>query len=269
MLTDHGRGASTVGPPGGIKDLPQNMTSTDTGIDAGHSFEPVTRATVSSQIRDQLLRRITDGTLAPGSRVPSERDLCDQFGVARTSVREAMQGLISMGIIERRGNRSYVVEHLPDVNFDEQDGRKLLVHQLFETRRLLELPIIGLAAERATPEQRDEIRELAARFHAGMDLEEFRALDHTFHSMISRACGNPLLVEVHGKVMGRLFHSEEIAAMLSSDQNRDAVDRIVGEAADQHAALARAIADADPDAAIAEGTQHLAAVERGMIDRLV
>lgn len=256
-------------------------TKTDTGAGASQSansqsanhvsfgFEPVIRETLSSQIREQLLQRITDGTLAPGARVPSERDLSEQFGVARTSVREAMQGLISMGVVERRGNRSYVVEHLPDVNFDEIDGRKEFVRQLFETRRLLELPMIGLAAERATAEQRDEIRELAAEFRADMALDRFRPLDHHFHSVIARACGNPLLVEVHGKVMTRLFLSDEIDAMLSSDLNRDVVDTIVAEATDQHAALAQAIADGDAAAAIERGTEHLAAVERSMIDRLV
>ena len=245
------------------------MTTTERTNDPRYGFVPVTRETVSSQIREQLLQRITDGTLEPGARVPSERELSEQFGVARTSVREAMQGLISMGVVERRGNRSYVVEHLPDVNFDEVDGRKQFVRQLFETRRLLELPMIGLADERATSQQRDQVRDLASRFHADMEIDRFRPLDHHFHSVIARACGNPLLVEVHSKVMTRLFHSDEIAQMLSSDLNRDAVEGIVAEATAQHAALAQAIADGDVDAAIARGTEHLAAVERSLIDRLV
>src|SRR5262245_1504894 len=100
------------------------MTTIESPAPARFDFEPVTRETLSSQIRDQLLQRISNGTLGPGARVPSERDLSEQFGVARTSVREAMQGLLSLGVIERRGNRSYVVEHLPDVNFDQLDDRK-------------------------------------------------------------------------------------------------------------------------------------------------
>jgi len=232
-------------------------------------FEPVTRETLSSQIRDQLLQRIINGVLAPGARVPSERDLSEQFGVARTSVREAMQGLLSLGVIERRGNRSFVVEHLPDVNFDQLDDRKEVVRQLFETRRLLEVPIIGLAAERASSDQRAEIRALAARFSSEMNLAEFRELDQAFHSLIARACANPLLVEVYGKVMARLFRSEDIEAMLSSDANQVEVRRIVQQAAEQHAALASAVATGDVDAAVTEGTAHLASVERGMIDRLI
>ncbi|MGA0848303.1 MAG: FadR/GntR family transcriptional regulator, partial [Pontimonas sp.] len=79
------------------------------------TFQPITRNTVSAQIREQLLRMITTGELSPGARVPSERELSEEFEVARTSVREAIQGLLSMGLIERRGNRTWVAEHLPDV----------------------------------------------------------------------------------------------------------------------------------------------------------
>jgi GntR family transcriptional repressor for pyruvate dehydrogenase complex len=244
------------------------MTMTHTTTVRRNDFRPVARATLSAQIRDQLLRRILDGQLEPGARVPSERDLSERFGVARTSVREAMQGLLSLGVIERKGNRVFVVEHLPDVNFDRLDDRKEVVRQLFETRRLLEVPIIGLAAERATDEQRAEIRELAERFSADMDLPLFRQLDHAFHSLIARACANPLLVEVYGKVIARLCRSEDIEALLSSDANQVEVRRIVGQAAEQHAALASAVAAGDSAAAVAEGTAHLASVERGMIDRL-
>ena len=233
------------------------------------TFEPITRETLSSQIRDQLLDKIITGAIEPGGRVPSERALSEQFGVARTSVREAMQGLLSLGVIERRGNRSFVVEHLPELTLDTDDARKEFVRQLFETRRLLEIPIIELAAERATDTQRSEIREITERFDVAMTLGEFRELDRAFHTAIARASCNPLLVEVYGKVLGRLFQSDDLASMLSDDVNRTEVDKIVGETIEQHAALARAIADGDVARAADEGTAHLAAVERGLVDRLV
>ncbi len=249
------------------------MTSTfdATAGSAGQppAFEPVTRETLSAQIRDRLLDRILSGALAPGERVPSERDLSEQFQVARTSVREAMQGLLSMGVIERRGNRSYVVEHLPDVSFDPRADRKEFIRQLFETRRLLEVPIIELAAERASDDERAEIAGIAGRFTADIGLDEFRELDRAFHSAIARACGNPLLVEVYGKVLGRLFHSEEVASLLSDDANRSEVGTIIEVAVDQHRALATAVAAGDVEGASREGAAHLAAVEQRMIDRLV
>jgi len=245
------------------------MTNSAVATDEGVGFAPVTRSTLSSQIRDQLLERITSGALEPGARVPSERSLSEQFGVARTSVREAMQGLLSLGVVVRRGNRSYVAEHLPDVSFDEVDDRKQFVEQLFETRRLLEIPMIELAAERGTPEQRDEISEIADRFTDEMTLPAFRELDRQFHTALSAACGYPLLVELYGKVMARLFRSEGLESLLSDDANRSEVGRIVSEAAAQHSRLAAAVAAGDVEAASREGVAHLSAVERSLIDRLV
>jgi GntR family transcriptional regulator, transcriptional repressor for pyruvate dehydrogenase complex len=235
------------------------------------AFQPIPRETLSAAIRERLAGRIASGELEPGARMPSERLLSEQFAVARTSVREAMQGLLSLGVIERRGNRSYVAEQLPDIRLgvERGDDRKTFVRQLFETRRVLELPITRLAAARATADDRAEIAELAKGFRRGMALDEFRAQDRRFHAAISRAAGNPLLVEVYGKVMGQLFRSDDFAALLPGDADPAEVTKIVNGAARHHAAIARAIGRGDPDAAVAAGTRHLDDVERRMIDRLV
>jgi GntR family transcriptional repressor for pyruvate dehydrogenase complex len=238
------------------------------GATATVEFGPVTRETLSAQIRDRLLERVTSGELEPGARVPSERVLSEQFQVARTSVREAMQGLLSLGVIERRGNRSYVAERLPDVNVDEVDGRRELIRQLFETRRALELPIIELAAQRADDAGRREIAELATRFQSGMPVVEFRELDRAFHSAIARACGNPLLYELYGKVLARLFRSDDIAGLLTGPSRPAEVTRLVDDSIKHHRAIAAAIGSGDADRAVAAGTRHLASVEKGLIDRV-
>jgi GntR family transcriptional repressor for pyruvate dehydrogenase complex len=239
------------------------------GVVSEPSFQPVSRSTLSARIRDQLLELVAAGALAPGERLASERELSEQFRVARTSVREAMQGLLSLGVVERRGNRFYVAERLPDVSLHGVDDRKEFVRHLFETRRLLELPMIELAAQRATSESRHEISALADRFSATMSLREFRDLDRRFHAAIAQACRNPLLVELYGKVMARLFQSTALESMLADEANRVEVDGIVAESTRQHAALARAIASGDGHAAAEEGRAHLASVEAGLIDRLV
>lgn len=233
------------------------------------SFDPITRSTISSQIRDQLLALITNGELEPGARVPSERALTEQFGVARTSVREAMHSLVSLGAVERRGNRVFVAEHLPEVVLPEDDGRKEQVRQLFETRGVLEPTIFELAAERATPQQRAHIAELAEGFHADLTLEQFRKLDRQFHTTIAAACGNPLLIELYGKVLDRLFRSEEFHSLLFQPKNKDAVRRIVAESVAHHAAIAGAIATSDVEETRRASVDHLGDVEGRMISKLV
>jgi DNA-binding GntR family transcriptional regulator len=65
-------------------------------------FRQIKRATVNDAIVDQLRALIAEGTLKPGDRLPSERELCKRFGVGRTSVREALKPLITLGILEGR-----------------------------------------------------------------------------------------------------------------------------------------------------------------------
>ena len=232
-------------------------------------FEPIGRETLSGRIREQLYERISTGELEPGARIPSERTLSEQFRVARTSVREAIQGLVSLGVIERRGNRAYVTERLPEITVESNgDDPKAFVRQLFETRRALELPIIGLAAERAADDELAEIADIAAQFRPGMDIGQFRALDRRFHAAIARAAGNPLLVELYGKVLAHLFRSDEFDDLLNASRNSEAVTAIVDDAVRRHLAIADAIAANDPDRAVAEGDGHLRDVERAMVERL-
>jgi len=232
-------------------------------------FEPITRETVSSQIRAQLQRRVMVGDLAPGTLMPSERDLSEQFHVARTSVREAMQGLVSLGIIERRGNRSYVAEHLPEVIVDQTSDRKTLLAELFETRRVLEVPIFELAASRADDASRSRVTAVAELFEDDLDIEEFRRLDREFHTTIAASCNNPFLVELYGKVLDRLLRSHEIDDLSSDERNRPEVRRIVSEAHDAHVAIADAFRDGDPVAIKFATAAHLATVEKAMLDTVV
>jgi GntR family transcriptional repressor for pyruvate dehydrogenase complex len=237
-------------------------------------FGPVTRLTVAEQVRIQLADRIASGELAPGSPVPAERTLSEQFGVARTSVREALQGLVSKGLVERRGNRMYVAELLPEVAFatpDESaaDARKAFVSQLFETRRVLELPIFELASCRATADERDAIRRAAHEFWEGMPLHEFRTLDRRFHTMIANACGNPLLVEMYGKVLDALFRSSEFESLLFHEANREQVDELIAGSIRDHLAIARAIHDGTAVDVVAASEQHLSNVEHRMVSDLV
>ncbi len=236
------------------------------------TFAPVSRRTISEEVRVRIIASIHDGQLAPGSALPSERSMCDDFGVARTSVREAIQGLVSVGIVERRANRAYVAEQLPDLDFepdsDGDDERKLRVRQLFEVRRLIEVPTAELAAARATAEQRDELRLLAAAFKPAMALDEFRVLDRQFHAAVARAADNPMLAEVELKVLEALFTSTAFDSLLFAQPNAAAVARIVKESGQAHRAITRGIVAGDSAATGDAARAHLDQVEERMLRQL-
>lgn len=234
-------------------------------------FAPVKRRTISSEIRAQLLEAIRSGELRPGSPVPAERQLCEQFGVARTSVREAIQGLTASGYLERRGNRPVVAERLPEIRLTGHsatlDERKALVRQLFEVRRTIEPTMSEFAARRANAAERADIAELAAR--STDQLDEFRATDRAFHTAIARACGNPLLQEVYAKTLGALFGSEELASLLYAETNRKEVGEIITSSTAAHRAIAEAIVAGRRKPTVAAVEAHLDDVERRMIERLL
>ncbi len=202
--------------------------------------------------------------------MPSERDLSERFCVARTSVREALQGLASLGVVERRGNRSYVAEHLPEVVVapDGNGDGKSFVAELFETRRVLEVPLFEMAAVRASDEDRERVAALAARFNGSLDIGKFRRLDREFHTTIAASCDNPLLIELYGKVLDRLFRSVEFFTLLSSEANQAEVARIVADSSDGHQAISAAFVAGDAAAMRSAAESHLDQVEHSMIDRL-
>jgi GntR family transcriptional regulator, transcriptional repressor for pyruvate dehydrogenase complex len=229
-------------------------------------FDPITRHTVSSQIRQRLADAIHSGQLAPGTPLPAERVLCAEFGVARTSVREAIHGLVIAGFLERRGNRSVVAERLPDMNFTGDD-RKTLVTQLFEVRQVIEPSIVELAARRATDEERALILQLGHQ--RTDDLAEFREIDRAFHAALARSCGNSLLNEVHAKALASLFGSGEFAELLYAEVNRAEVAEIMSTAFEAHQAIADAVVKGHPRKAMAAVVAHLDEVERRMVERLL
>ena len=229
-------------------------------------FEAISRQTVAEGVRAALLDNIRSGALPPGSQLPSERVLCEQFVVARTSVREAIQGLASLGLVERRGNRLYVAEHLPGVTL--ADNRKRSVTHVFEVRRLVEVPMAALTAQRARAKERSVIAELGVSFRADMPLEEFRARDREFHESIAHGCGNPALAELHGKVLETLFRSTDFESLLTASQNAAVVRRVIREASAAHRHIGEAISRGSVTQVRRAAEAHLNQVEALMVAQM-
>jgi GntR family transcriptional repressor for pyruvate dehydrogenase complex len=232
-------------------------------------FDPIERKTVSAEIRNAIAASIHRREFLPGSQLPPERVLTQQFGVGRTSVREAIQSLVTLGLVEKRNNRTYVVEHLPSIMLDGGDRRKQRVRELFEVRQAVEIPIARLAACRATDEQRREIARIAGEFRDNMSLEEFRRLDRVFHWAVARGCGNATLAELYGKVLESLFDSAEFAELLSARSNRRVVREVIQSSSRAHRAIAESIQRSDWQAVMEAAEGHLADVESQMISRMV
>lgn len=219
-------------------------------------FRPIERTSIAERVRHDLLDRVRSGELQPAAQLPAERTLAAQFGVARTSVREAIEGLVALDVLERRGNGLFVVERLPGVELSAPDGGEKSLHELLEARRVMERSLFRLAAERASPDERREILDLA-RISKALTIKEFALADRRFHAKIAGACGNPILIEVYVRILDALLKQDmPTESILGLTVGADPSQAIV-TAENEHIALAHAYVKGDVDGVVAVIDGHL------------
>ena len=157
------------------------------------------------QVADQLRELILTGALATGDRLPTEAELTTNFGVSRSTVREALRLLASQGLITTlRGTtggtfvaqvRAVEVSQYLETSIGLMSGSdEMSVAEMLEARELLEVPVARLAAERREQRHIDALRatlerEMRSRGRGGK-FQEHR----NFHGVITEAAGNSLLV---------------------------------------------------------------------------
>lgn len=185
----------------------------------------IDRRTLHAEVADRLRTMITEGALAPGVRL-NERVLCEQLGVSRTPLREALKVLAAERLVELNPNRGASVVALARAD----------VEQLFELMGALEGLVGQLAAQRCTQAELTEIRALHFEMlaaHARHDLPAYYALNRRIHVALSRCARNDMLVETYDSLNTRIQNLR-----FRSNFNRDKWDQAVREHEQMLAALA-------------------------------
>jgi DNA-binding FadR family transcriptional regulator len=203
---------------------------------------PLIKRSLVDQALEQLRRRITEGKWAIGERLPTEPELSAELGISRNTVREAMRVLAFCGLIEiRQGDGSYLRSMT-----DPLGAMRALSHctleQAQETRQILEVEAIGLAALRRTEADlsalRDALKASAELYHG--DLEAYISADLVFHKHLVDAAHNPALSELYQ------YFSAIVAAQLRQTLNISPRRQAVF---DLHIALLDAVEQQDPERA--------------------
>lgn len=226
-------------------------------------FSPLERRSVAERVRDDILGRINAGEISPGQRLPAERTLAEQFSVARTSVREAIQSLIAVGAVERSGNRCFVAERLPEVALPVSDHGRKSRRTLHEARRVLELTLFELSGFRATTQERRTAAALA-RLPLPSTPEEIRTADRRFHAAVAAGCGNPLLLELYGRVLDKVC--EEPPDDSPGGDHAASTEAAI-RAAHEHRIIADRFVDGDVEGMLSAVEEHLGRVE-GRLGRI-
>lgn len=210
---------------------------------------------LTQTIADKLRAMISDGVLKPGDKLPTEKELCDGFGVGRSSVREALGSLEHMGLIESRPGVGRFLSADAMSSLESFEWGQLLerasVFDLMEARKYLEVLVARLGAERATDEIITSLEKTFKDMEASgsEDLDEFFAHELHFHLSLSKACQNSVLTELVNALIHRI----------SGDATRflKTLPYTCDATLSQFRLILQALRDGDPDLAGESMATHL------------
>ena len=214
----------------------------------------VARESVVTAVARRLLDYLTSGDVAPGTRLPSERQLAQTLGVGRSAVREAIAALDILGIVDvRPGSGTYLVASSSDLLPQTISWGFMLgqprTNDLVELRQFLETLSARLAAERADDDDDARLGErIEAMRLAVDDVSHFVETDVAFHLQVAVTAKNTVLNDILHSVRALLFAWVELTS-----RDRDAAQRSYEE----HLAIYRAVVARDPEAAQSAMHAHM------------
>jgi GntR family transcriptional regulator, transcriptional repressor for pyruvate dehydrogenase complex len=215
---------------------------------------PIDKKGVGRQVYDQMLDNILNGVWPPGTKLPSENELSQMFGVSRVPIREALKKLNTMGITQtRQGEGSFVLMVTPGMFMNSLLpmlvwNRKSMM-DILEYRRIVEPENAALAALNADPDDLGNILSAIGEMDKiGRPALEFAIADMKFHLDIARATKNSLLFNVSNVIRDVLVsYYRKINELMGVDR-----------ALKYHSLIYDAIRDKDPERARRWMQEHIA-----------
>lgn len=217
------------------------------------------RLSVPERLAVDLERLILEGRLAPGERLPPERELADRFAVSRVSVRDALREMEQRGLIDRRPGRGTIVVGAAERTSDAARMAAAVgalgsgLADMMELRAIVEPPIARLTAARRSDADVAQLEELLADMERAEAGPEYATLDRAFHQAIAEYTGNPLLALL-------TEHIAEQAAPVRGTPHQTPERLRVSRAA--HRRIFNAIRDGDGAAAAAAAEAHIDDITR-------
>lgn len=185
---------------------------------------------LADKAKTELLDLITvQKKYLPGEKLPNENELAQELKVSRTTIREAIQYLVTQGVLEvRRGKGTFVAENSTTGNefgFDALNVMHIKIKDLYELRMMLEPDMAYYATERATDEELEEILRLGEELEKISETrEEEPVLNEKFHNAIALASHNEFgikLMEIINDALVQAFEESQLKQTLFSDVVND------------------------------------------------
>jgi GntR family transcriptional regulator, transcriptional repressor for pyruvate dehydrogenase complex len=220
-------------------------------------FEAIKNTKVFDQVIGQIKELIRQGDLKCGDKLPSERDMCEQLRVSRTSIREALRALEMLGIIEaRQGGGNYIKEQFEDSFFEPLSLTFLLhgsnIDEVIKFRQMMEPQAAGEAAVRRSEEQLEEMKRLLCELKTTENETVSAAIDKQLHYKIIEASGNKLVAYTMYAVSALVeeYIINTRSSMIKNPENKSLLY-------EQHDNIIHAIEKQDSAEAIRAMSEHL------------
>lgn len=220
------------------------------------TFQPIRSARISEEVIAQIKSAILSGRYQPGDKLPSERELIEQFGVGRGVIREALRALEATGFVTMRQGPNGGA-FLKELNFNHLTGGfvdlylagKLTIPELSQVRKLVEPEVAGLAAARIDDAWRAQLREAMAAERGWLgDGDDRMQVMTRVHFILAEMCGNYLL---HAIINAMIKLTHEIVATVEPQEH------FALHGAGEHDGVAEAVIAGQPQRAAAAMRGHL------------
>lgn len=216
------------------------------------------------EIAQRLLRAITSGELPAGARLPGDRELAGQYGVSRSTAREAMLALELVGAVEiQHGNGVFVRPATGGIPEGQgNDSLHALPRELIEARLHIEPMVVGLLASTISTDTmrvlRDDLKEARTICDDDNQLPRYLELSFRFHSLLATECENRLV---------RSFASDLINAELHPlweliNQQASRTEKVRKTHIHEHSEILSALENGDAQRAQAEMRRHLQTISQ-------
>ena len=213
------------------------------------------------RIADSIAARIAAGIYAPGSRLPAERDLADQFEVSRPTVREAMIALEIRGMVGARKGSGIYVSTTPTEQATAAPELDVGAFELIEARTLFEGEAAALAAAAIDAAQLTNLRALLVEMQRAGDSDAAFEIDKRFHLTVAAATGNSLIASVIEKLWAVREQSPLCAHMFARARRKGVTPRV-----NEHELIVDALAAHDPQRARDSMRAHLRRVTDDLLE---
>ena len=226
-------------------------------------FEPARKDKTTTIIIDKIRTAILEGKLQPGDRLPPEKELGDQFGVSKQTMRESLRALEHMGlIILKKGSNggAFIVEVQEEVATQNLANylyfKNLSIENLSELRRILEPHAAKCAAEKMSSEDLGVLKQINEETKYFLEQEDWQSVTQAeirFHCLVARQTNNPILVLIMDFVENLL---DDYKKILKPDSE------FMNGVLSYHETIYQAIKNRDGATASSEMLNHVLEVEK-------